>query len=250
MRWLGGLEMIHYHGTPITPNTACAKVLRSRHAFVSYLHNSQLDIVIEQCQSFAVDNGAFSAWKSGKVIDWSLYYQWVDKIKNLPNFDFAVIPDVIDGDEIANDDLIKDCPIDYKYMSPVWHMHESIERFYDLCHRFSRVCIGSSGEFATVGNKQWWARINLAISEVLDDYGQPITKLHGLRMLNPNVFTRLPLSSADSTNIGQNIGIDKAWNGNYTPPDKDWRAIIMAERIEQVTSDCNWKPNIQQDLFL
>lgn len=94
--------MIHYHGLPITPASAAAKVLSGRHEFVSFLTPQQLEIAVECCQSFAVDNGAFSAWKSGRVIDWTEYFAWVESIKRLPNFDFAVIPDVIDGDELAN----------------------------------------------------------------------------------------------------------------------------------------------------
>ena len=34
----------------------------------------------EVCQSFCLDNGAFSAWQSGAPItDWSGYYAWVDE---------------------------------------------------------------------------------------------------------------------------------------------------------------------------
>ncbi|HGF0958712.1 TPA: class I SAM-dependent methyltransferase [Yersinia enterocolitica] len=62
--------------------------------------------------------------------------------------------------------------------------------------------------------------------------GQPITKLHGLRMLNPTIFTRLPLASADSTNVARNIGIDSAWKGTYSPQSKETRASILVERIE------------------
>ena len=54
--------------------------------------------------------------------------------------------------------------------------------------------------------------------------GLPACKLHGLRMLDPEVFTRLPLASADSTNIARNIGIDSAWTGAYMPPSKESRA--------------------------
>jgi hypothetical protein len=55
--------MIHYHGLPITPATAAAKVMTGRHAFVSFAHQQQLDVALEVCQSFALDNGAFSAWR-------------------------------------------------------------------------------------------------------------------------------------------------------------------------------------------
>jgi len=65
-------------------------------------------------------------------------------------------------------------------------------------------------------------------------------KLHGLRMLNPEIFARLPLSSADSTNIGRNIGIDQAWRGTYSPPTKEARAEVMRRRIESQNAPARW----------
>lgn len=78
---------------------------------MSFCRPDQISLAIEVCQSFAVDNGAFSAWKSGKPIaDWGRYYEWVGVIHRYPSFDFAVIPDVIDGDEQANDALVAEWP--------------------------------------------------------------------------------------------------------------------------------------------
>lgn len=57
--------MIHYHGLPITPATAAFAAVGGGHAFVSFRYADQLGLALEICQSFAVDNGAFSAWKSG-----------------------------------------------------------------------------------------------------------------------------------------------------------------------------------------
>jgi len=239
--------MIHYHGLPITPASAAAKVLAGRHAFVSYLTPLQLEIAIDVCQSFAVDNGAFSAWKSGREMNWPDYFEWVEGIKRLPNFDFAVIPDVIDGDEIANNELIDAWPHEPWLSAPVWHMHESIQRLQTLARNWPRVCIGSSGQFATVGDSKWWHRMGEAMNAICDDKGRPICKLHGLRMLNPEVFRHLPLTSADSTNIAQNIGIDSAWRGTYMPPDKDWRAMIMAERIEANNGASCWVGHMPQE---
>ena len=242
--------MIHYHGLPITPISAAARVMNGRHAFVSFIHADQLPVAIECCQSFAVDNGAFSAWKSGRQMNWPDYYTWVERLKRLPNFDFAVIPDVIDGDEEANDALIAEWPHEPWLSAPVWHMHESIERLQRLAANWPRVCIGSSGDFATVGNAAWWNRMTEAMNAICDKRGHPICKLHGLRMLNQKIFTRLPLASADSTNIGQNIGIDSAWKGTYQPPDKEWRAVIMAERIEASNGASNWSHRVFQiDIF-
>lgn len=238
--------MIHYHGLPITPASSALSAVSGGHAFVSFRYPDQLAIALEVCQSFAVDNGAFSAWKSGKpVTDWSGYYQWVAELQRYPNFDFAVIPDVIDGDEQANDELLDEWiwrgTAKASWVgAPVWHMHESMARLERLALEWPRICLGSSGQYATVGNAQWWERMREAMSVICDKNGNPICKVHGLRMLNPAVFTRLPLSSADSTNIARNIGIDSAWKGTYLPPSKDVRARVMRERIESHQSITFW----------
>ena len=62
--------------------------------------------------------------------------------------------------------------------------------------------------------------------------GQPVSKLHGLRMLSPHIVTSVPLASADSTNAAQNIGIDAKWEGGYPPATKETRAMVLRERIE------------------
>jgi hypothetical protein len=58
--------VIHYHGTPITPETAAIRVLRGRHAFVSFADPRAIETAAGVCQSFALDNGAFSFWKAGR----------------------------------------------------------------------------------------------------------------------------------------------------------------------------------------
>ena len=104
--------MIHYHGGPITPDTCAIRAWKARHAFISFAHHSQLNLASEICQSFAVDNGAFTAWKAAgrNKIDWSDYYGFVEKWKRHPRFDFAIIPDVIDGGEEENDALLAEWP--------------------------------------------------------------------------------------------------------------------------------------------
>lgn len=223
---------------------------------MSFCRPDQISLAIEVCQSFAVDNGAFSAWKNGKPIaDWSRYYEWVGVIHRYPSFDFAVIPDVIDGDEQANDALVAEWPWrgtakGRSVGAPVWHMHESLGRLQRLALEWPRVCIGSSGEFSTVGDSKWWGRIAVAMNTVCDKNGTPFCKLHGLRMLNPDVFSRLPLSSADSTNIARNVGIDSRWSGPYSPASKPARAAILRGRIEAAQSLPFWtKARAQVELF-
>lgn len=233
--------MIHYHGLPITPATAAAEALAAGHAFVSWPNSDQLGVAVECCQSLAVDNGAFGAWRSGKPItDWSGYYAWAADCKKIPACDFAVVPDVIDGDEAANDALLSEWPLPKWFGAPVWHMHESLERLERLASDWTRVCIGSSGEFATIGTAAWWTRISHAMRLICDDDGRPMCRLHGLRMLNPAIFSRLPFASADSTNIGRNVGIDQAWTGSYAPAGKAARARVMRGRIESINAPARW----------
>lgn len=239
--------MIHYHGGPCTPQTAARRVYTGGHAFISISSPQDLGLALEVCQSLAVDNGAFPAWSSGKPIkDWKHFYEWVAELHRYPPFDFAVIPDVIDGGEAENDALLAEWPWQEpknKWVgAPVWHMHESLERLLRLALEWPRVCIGSSGQFATVGDAKWWNRMAEAMNTVCDKNGNPICKLHGLRMLNPEVFSKLPLSSADSTNIARNVGMDSAWHGTYTPASKDTRALVMRERIEATNGKIFWKP--------
>lgn len=233
--------MIHYHGTPITPETAAGVALSAGHAFVSHAAPQSLGIAGTVCQSFAVDNGAFAAWKKGAPIqNWRPFYEWAAGCKLMPSCDFAVVPDVIDGSEADNDALLAEWPLPKWFGAPVWHMHESMGRLERLAASWPRVCIGSSGEFASIGTAAWWGRMAQALRVVCNDDGQPLVKLHGLRMLNPEVFSRIPFASADSTNIGRNIGIDQAWRGTYSPPGKEARAQVMRSRIESVNAPNRW----------
>ncbi len=242
--------MIHYHGTPITPEWDMVKILAGRHAMISFAHPGQLPTIADVCQSFALDNGAFSAWRCGNPItDWQPYYAWVREWSAHPGFDFALIPDVIDGTEKDNDVLIAIWPLG-DLGTPIWHLHESLQKLERLCAFWPRVALGSSGEFANIGTHKWWNRMGEAMSVACPFRGRATAKLHGLRMLNPEVFTRFPFASADSTNVARNVGIDSRWRGTYVPTDKAVRGIVLAERIESMQSAPLWdKQVVQTDLF-
>tara|TARA_R100000656_G_scaffold70467_1_gene52954 strand:+ start:126 stop:836 length:711 start_codon:yes stop_codon:yes gene_type:complete len=220
--------------------------LMSRHAMVSFARPEPVSVVAEICQSFTIDNGAFSAWKSGKEFDIESYAEFIRDWCHHPAFDWYIIPDVIDGD--ANDNIKmrgawgKYCQgTDMWEMGvPVWHLHEPLEVLTDMAHAYARVAIGSSGEFADVGTRPWWERMTEAMEVVTDEKGHPKAKLHGLRMLDPTIFSQFPFASADSTNVARNIGIDNSWKGTYPPSSKYTRALVMMERIEKHASAARW----------
>lgn len=245
--------MIHYHGGPVTPIAAAVTLWTRRHACVSFAHPSQVTIAAEVCQSFMLDNGAFSEWKQGDAVDVKGYRAWVREWERHPAFDFALIPDAIDGGERENDELLDEWHDNgMRHGVPVWHMHESLARLARLADTYQRVALGSSGEYATVGTADWWARMDEAMAEVCDEQGRPRCKLHGLRMLSPTVFSHLPLASADSTNVARNIGIDKSWKGPYKPVTPMTRALVLAERIETHVSAARWsqRHGVQANLEL
>lgn len=242
--------MIHYHGTPITPETAAASILAGRHAMVSFANPGQTELCFEVCQTVSFDNGAFPLWMAGETIsDWEPYYSWVNEWFQHPAFDFALIPDVIDGDEKQNRALMAAWPFNRNVGVPVWHLHESLNYLKNLCDYWPRIALGSSGDYATIGTDRWWHRMAEAM-EVLCPFGKPLVKIHGLRMLDPAIFTKFPFSSADSTNVARNIGIDKSWTGTYTPANKAGRGVVIADRVEAFQSPRCWeKLETQMQLF-
>lgn len=237
--------MIHYHGTPVGgTREQVARFLNGRHAFVSYARPEDLPVAAEVCESFAIDNGAFTSWKSGATFNPEAYTKWVvDEWSRHPALDFAVIPDVIDGTEEENDALIREWPRWKAEGSPVWHLHESLDRLHRLTMKgngWKAVCIGSSGRWSQPGTDAWWHRIREAMSFICDENGRPPCRLHGLRMLNPGIFTRIPLASADSTNAVRNANLVKRF-GIYCPPTHAQRLEVIASRIEAFQSPAVWR---------
>jgi hypothetical protein len=243
--------MIHYHGTPIGGTRQdVARFLTGRHALIPFPRQDDTGAVLEFCQSFCLDNGAFTTWKQGKPLDVPGFTAWAESMHRHPAMDWALIPDSIEGDEADNDALLRDWPAHLRAVGvPVWHLHESIGRLQRLCREWRTVALGSSGRWATPGTAGWWGRMTEAMNAICDEHGRPTARLHGLRMLDPQIFTRLPLASADSTNAAVNCGsLDRF--GIYTPPTAAQRAAVIAERIEQHNSAATWQvlPE-QQDIF-
>jgi len=249
--------MRHYHGTPMgSKRDEVARFAIGRHFLIPFGRPEDLPIVAEVATGFVFDNGAFTAWRSGKPItDWSDYYAWCREWAKHPAFDWALIPDVIDGTERDNDDLIAQWdkrmwhPVRVQGV-PVWHFHEPLERLHRLTRgRWPTVALGSSGEWPTPGTEKWWSRARDAMQAACDPNGRPHCRLHGLRMLDPEIFTRLPLASADSTNVAQNGNLLPRF-GAYKPPTVSQRWDVIARRIEVHSSAPRWIPQTDRQLRL
>jgi hypothetical protein len=87
-----------------------------------------------------------------------------------------------------------------------------------------------------------------ALAVACDAKGRPRCRLHGLRMLDPDIFTRIPFSSADSTNAAVNSGSLSRF-GSYLPPTASQRASVIADRIEVHNSAAVWVGSSQGSLL-
>ena len=118
--------MIHCHGTPIGGTRQdVARFLVGRHALIPFGRQDDTGAVLEFCQSFVLDNGAFSHWKKGHGAigegggKGSFFYTKRYAISsglNSPNLDFLPLVNIED-DEIIGGGLgaiaIGACMIDF-----------------------------------------------------------------------------------------------------------------------------------------
>lgn len=239
-----------YHGGPITPNAAAIAAWRDGAAMISYAHPQQMELAMEYAAEVAVDNGAYSFWKTGGSVDIAGYLKFVELWRKHPAFGWCLIPDVIDGSEDENTGMIQDWPLQNYISVPVWHMHESLDKLGWLCDEFPRVAIGSSGEFAVIGTERWKSRIAAAMGVCCDSDGYPVTGLHGLRQMDNDVTSNVPYRSTDSCNIARNIGIDQKWDSAYAPKSKDVRALVLRDRIAHHAVCSRWAGHWGRNLEL
>lgn len=63
-------------------------------------------------------------------------------------------------------------------------------------------------------------------------------------MLDPAVFARVPLSSADSTNVARNCSLVTRWPVGYRPLSNEVRAAVIMERIECAPAAAFWDRSV------
>ena len=225
--------MIHYHGTPITPNRAI-ETMGGKHFCVSYARPDQLERCLRLGQSLMLDNGAFSAKTRGLQFDRNGFYKWVEPILRHPNW--GVVPDVIDGTVEQQREMVASWPFRKEFGIPVWHLGLSIDYLLELCDQWGRVCFGSAGEYWQIGTQKWTARMDEAFNQLSITFGS-VPWVHGMRMLGQSEGP-WPLASADSTNVAVN-------HSGYLQC-----AGCMAKRIDATNpATLQWKVKPEQDIL-
>lgn len=234
------MPAIAHHGTPITPNEVLT--LLGRRAYcVSYYRPDQVELLVTLALVLMFDNGAFSAWKKGIVLDaayWAGFYEFVRRW--LRPGDWFVIPDVIDAGTQEQDALIRECPSDLLPAGcPVWHMDEPVSRLLRLIERHGRVCVGSTAEYAVVGSPAWRRRMDEAWGAIWATFGTVpwVHMLRGLQCLLPTFD--YPFSSVDSTDLGRNHNRLKRYGEHYL-----WAITQKANRWDRLAlgRSQDWPP--------
>lgn len=224
--------MIHYHGTPLTPRKMLME-MSGRHFCVSFARPDDLEVCLKIGQSIMFDNGAFTAFTKGKTFDQAAYLAWVDE--HLAHPHWAVVPDVIDGDEEQQRQGIRAWPFPKELSAPVWHLGLSIDWLLELADHWPRVAFGSSGQYWEVGSASWRRRMDEAF-EALARTRRHLPWIHGMRML-AQCDGPWPLASADSTNVARNFKTynihpdQMAGRIDATQPARKWQGIRQMELI-------------------
>lgn len=236
---------LHYHGTPICPQKVL-ETLAGKHFCVSFARPQNVKWCHDFGQSVLLDNGAFRLWQLTRnsstgaprsfKTDWRAYYAWAETWLSY-HTTWAIIPDIIEGDEAANDALLAQWPFRHRG-APVWHMHESISRLERLTDTFPRVCLGSSGQFAIVGSDLWRARMDEALNAVCRPHCP--AWLHMLRGMQCSQWG-YPFASVDSTDIARNH-----WRLTRRDP---LGARLMADRWDSHQCPAIWQARPQQAQF-
>ncbi len=225
--------MIHYHGTPISPIRAI-ETMGGKHFCVSYARPDDLKRCLRIGQSLMLDNGAFSAKTRGLPFDRNGFYGWVEPFLVHPHW--AVVPDVIDGTEDEQREMVKSWPFRKEIGIPVWHLGLSITYLIELCDAWGRVCFGSAGEFWQIGTTKWCHRMDEAFNALVKIYGRQIPWVHGMRMLGQSSGP-WPLASADSTNVALHHAEHLECAG------------CMAKRIDSVNPPSTWNKQPLQEIL-
>jgi hypothetical protein len=223
---------LHYHSADINPLSAFY-AMTGRHFCVSYHYPKNVERCHQIGQSVMLDNGAFSVWRSGARPDWSGFYSWADPWLDCPTT-WAVIPDVIAGADEDQDDLIRQWPFGWKG-SPVWHMHESINRLKRLVDEWPLVCMGSSAQYAVVLSEAWSRRMDEAWNAI--GRGRRTPSVHMLRGMNCS-GRRWPFYSVDSADIAR----------NHNRPQNTARG--MADRWDAQQCGVRWEQQPEQMVML
>lgn len=218
------MKKLTVYGLPLNPLSALDK-LQGASFCVSYATREKLGRQIDDAIRLVgdqgvllVDNGAFSLYHQGvSTMDESYlegFEAWaMDILERCPQA-VAVIPDVIDGTEEQNANLIAWSQLPTERTMAIWHLNESIDSLIHRCESGRDwLGFGSAGQYWKPGTPEWHARIQEAFAAIEAWHG-PINERGfyetgyvrpRIHMMRAQALAHLyPFDSSDSTNVAVN----------------------------------------------
>ena len=217
------MEKITVYGLPINPRPLLNE-LAGKSFCVSYgtrkKLGSQLDDAIRlvgevETSILLVDNGAFSAYKSGiDTMTDEAYLQgfadWANDITERCPQAVVVLPDVIGGTAEQNHQLICETMTMLDACDrtmAMWHTNEPIEFLLHLCEDFNFVGIGTVDAHAKPGQAKWHARMRevFAAIDAWEAAGEGAYIRPRIHLMRAQQFAHMyPVDSSDSVNVAMN----------------------------------------------
>lgn len=131
------------------------------------------------------DSGAFSLWRRGISIDIQEYCKYL----TTHSIEKYIVLDKIGShaETMVNQKIMEDYGMN---PIPVYHLNSPIENLYEICEKYSYVCLGG-----TVGSN---VSVRLKFfTEVFQHF--PNHKFHGLGLTDMRIVSKFPFYSVDST---------------------------------------------------
>ena len=227
--------MIHYHGTPLSPRSELLG-MAGKCFCVSFAAPNDADWCLANGQSVMWDNGAFSAFTKGAAFDEAGYIKWVGPRLGHPHW--AIVPDVIDGTEDQQREMVARWPFSRELSAPVWHMGLSFDWLLELADAWPKICFGSTAAYWQVGSVSWERRCDEAWNAMEKRGLRPwVHMLRGLSLCGD----RWPFASADSCNVAVNFKGDSRRGTGPICPER------MARRIDSIQCPIRWTARAKQE---
>lgn len=204
------------------------------------VRQKEIEMMLNTCDSFLLDSGAFTFMNSGVKVNWKSYVdEYVEFINqyNIDKFfelDLYTLPDVGIERTIKIRKYIEHHT--KKRSIPVFHKCMGLEMYRDLCNEYDYIAIGSSG----ITNESKWVQNKKLLKQMVRIANSYDTKVHGLgytRLNNLNK-TEIPFYSVDSSSwVGSRFNTRYDFKNGY---------IINKKACGENERLCDWK---QLDLY-
>lgn len=217
-----------FHGTPITPWPVIEE-MGERAYCVSFYRPDQVEWVDANADEWFGDCGTYSFWEAAKKAGsqpdtvftreyLTAYYAWCRRwcLEGSGRCRWVVIPDPIGTGTQELDALLNEWPSELSdFGDPVYHLDEPIERALMLLHRYGRLCIGATGDYAAIPSPEFCERMDELFNAIFAAFGliPPIHMFRGLQLLKPEFDW--PITSADSTDRARNHNRLKKFGDRY-----------------------------------